>query len=180
MKRVLFFILIFGLMSRTVSACSCVMGTYDQLLYSYNNSDVIFSGMVTKIEDDPMCAVNQKPSVDTDPSYEIIQANDDSGCHVLVKLKVLEGFKGVDTSELTIDTGPLGDMCRYMFEENTEYLVYAILKDNQYFTMKCHRTGKLSSASSDLQALRETQLPDWDYQTWSEKYKPIDYWNLEK
>lgn len=114
------------------NACSCVpTGTPRQELAE---SDAVFSGKVIGV------------------SEESLQKR--------VILHVDSVWKGVEKSQVLVETHSQEPACGYPFAEGKRYLVYARVNDQGEFTTTiCSRTKLYSSAGEDLQALGKGNPP---------------------
>ncbi len=71
-----------------------------------------------------------------------------------VDLLVLESWKGVTTTSVTLDAGSAWGMCGYTFTLGGQYLIYASHSASGLSTNLCTRTNDLVSATTDLVYLR--------------------------
>jgi hypothetical protein len=117
-------------------ACSCVGGT--PLCQSFWTTDAVFSGEVISIASTP------------NPSGEQYLA------HRLVRLKVVDAFRGGVQGVVEVATGAGGGDCGYNFIQGMTYLVYAHVGKSGLSTSICSRTRVLSQAGEDLAYIRGT------------------------
>lgn len=101
-------------------------------------------------------AKKESKAVFTGKVLEIIENTDDS--YITVKLKVLNSWKGKLTNEITVLTGIDDGNCRYQFEVNKTYLVYAYngttySSEESFETTQCTRTTDVSEATEDIKLL---------------------------
>lgn len=115
-------------------ACSCVGGT--PLCQSFWTTDVVFSGEVISIGSTPNPYGGQYPA------------------HRLVRLKVLDAFRGGVQGVVEVATGAGGGDCGYNFIQGMTYLVYAHAGKSGLSTSICSRTRVLSQAGEDLAYIR--------------------------
>ena len=119
-----------------VYACSCIAPSDPKT--SLEESDAVFRGTVTKVEDGE--DINQNKSVVFD---------------------VKEIWKGENIVKLeSVQTGGNSAACGYEFVEGSEYVVYASEFENEYNVSLCSRTALVSDASTDIQELGEGQVPE--------------------
>lgn len=115
-------------------ACSCV-GTRPAC-QAFWDPGAVFSGKVLSIE----------PENRSEPRFG----------NRLVRFAVLEAFRGLSTSEVTISTGSGGGDCGYAFVAGESYLVYAYQAQGapSLSTGICGRTRPLSQADEDIAYMR--------------------------
>lgn len=71
----------------------------------------------------------------------------------LVLFDVKESWKGLNDSQVIVETDNSSSSCGYEFEDGKEYIVYANETDGRYEVTLCSRTELLSAASEDLDEL---------------------------
>jgi len=120
----------------SVWACSCAKPV--SVEEEYNRSVAVFAGEVTRIE------VKQKSL---------------KGTKLLVHFNVLQTWKGIEHSSVTVATGIGDGDCGYPFVKGKEYIVYAKETLNGLETVVCDRTKEIEHAEEDLGALGEGELP---------------------
>src|SRR5262245_47844921 len=73
----------------------------------------------------------------------------------VVRFSVEKAYKGVESPEISVQTGNGGGDCGYPFESGKRYLVYAYsIPNGKLGTGICSRTKPLSKASEDLDYLQ--------------------------
>lgn len=72
-----------------------------------------------------------------------------------VKMKVLQPFKGINSTYVKIDTGMGGGDCGFYFLKDQKYLVYAYRKDNALKTGICTRTKHFDNAQNEIKVLSQ-------------------------
>ena len=105
-------------------ACGCAASLEPlekQIQEAFTNSVTIFSGRVVEVKESP-----------ADKSKFI------------VKLKVVQSWKGAAKREIFITTAKENSMCGYFFEIGKKYLVYANGMKNDFFVENCSRTAVFS------------------------------------
>ena len=118
-----------------VYACSCIVP--DSPKNELQKYDTVFSGKVVNIDE-------QHPTTPMHSSMDPI----------IVTFDVDRIWKGlVDEHTITISTPQSSASCGYDFENNLEYIVYAINHENQLEVSLCSRTNLLSEATEDLEEL---------------------------
>lgn len=125
-------------------ACSC--GGRLSPPGAYNLASDVFRGKVIEISPPAMIVTRGK-----DGSVGVSYA----GTPGVVKLSVIESFKGSQGKEVKFDAGWGG--CFYPFVVGEEYLVYADREKGKLTTGQCDRTRPLSKASQDLKYIRGLQ-----------------------
>ncbi|MFC7441154.1 hypothetical protein [Laceyella putida] len=70
-----------------------------------------------------------------------------------VRVAVDTVWKGQKRQEIWIKTPPQEGMCRFDFQPDQEYLIYAKSNQGGLYTNLCFRTKRLADAGGDLQAL---------------------------
>src|SRR5690606_4011189 len=135
----LFSSLLLTALPSSVSACSCAVVSEPQT--SYNHAEAVFSGKVIDI-----------------------RRNNRSGYSPLkVYFEVKETWKGINETQVIINTGLGGGDCGVAFEVGKEYMVYAskssIYDTSGLSTTICTNTGLLSNAQADLDFLGEGEAP---------------------
>jgi len=125
------------LVTGSVTACSCAWA--GRPCTAVSKTDAVFTGRVTHIRELP--------------------AGDSVG--QLVRIEVLEAFKGVSDGNVEVMTGYGGSDCGIRLRNGEEYVVYASLdkKTHRLSTTICMRTRKLSEASEDIAYLRRMHDP---------------------
>ncbi|MEW6212244.1 MAG: hypothetical protein AB1631_28200, partial [Acidobacteriota bacterium] len=122
-------------------ACSC--GGRLSILGSYNLASDVFRGKVTGISPPASKVTRSKDGwVSVSPA----------GTPGVVKISVIETFKGSQGKEVQFDAG--WGSCDYPFEVGEEYLIYADRDSGKLDTDKCKRTRPISKASQDLKYIR--------------------------
>lgn len=133
--------------SGTASACSCIPpGPPEEEL---NESDAVFAGSVTTIEDRSSGGIVSSSR----PLY--------------VTFDVTETWKGPSNTMLTVITAASSASCGYPFQEGQKYLVYAYSRNDDLHVSLCSRTAPLSEAQQDLNALGPGTSP-------TDQPEPID------
>lgn len=157
MKRVvtILSVLIFGLTSKTVFACSCVGES--SVEGAYKNSDIVISGQVISLTDEYLPdSASIKEMIALGIPAEKIDKRLNGYYLKKVLIKVDRVFKGQTTSDtLTIYTGVGGGDCGYRFKAGQKYIIYGDTKSylsdfsknpdfpkgqNVYWTNICART----------------------------------------
>lgn len=123
-------------------ACSCVPLTdeplVEQVRKAKNESKAVFTGTVLKVTE-----------------------NLESG-YTIVNLKLINLWKGNLSKEITVLTGIHDGNCRYPFEVDKTYLVYA-RNGTMYSSLKslettiCQRTKDFSIAKTEIKALGKSK-----------------------
>ncbi|MEX1014049.1 MAG: hypothetical protein WDZ80_02730 [Candidatus Paceibacterota bacterium] len=126
------FVSLFALNTSSVSACSCIPPVPPT--EAIEQSSAVFSGLVTNLE-------NDEYSRDFNPNP------------VIVTVEVMDVWKGIDSSEVTLETARQSATCGYNFEEGEEYLIYAHGPNNDLSVSACSRTSLLSNAQNDIEEL---------------------------
>jgi hypothetical protein len=121
-------------------ACSCA--ELDSVKEAFEGSSAVFSGKVVEIVD-----ANKNKS---------IQSSADS---IKVLFEVEESWKGINQTQITVNTARSSDSCGYEFDLNKEYLVYANETNGTFNVSLCSRTTLLSLAEKDIQELGEGLKP---------------------
>ena len=119
------------------AACSCMFGGVAPC-QEYWKTDAVFAGTVVGIS---------KVTV-TDGNYKSEKR--------LVRLAVIEAFRGVQEARVEVITGWGGGDCGYAFEDGETYLVYAHRAENgkRLYTGICTRTRLFAEASEDIAYIR--------------------------
>ncbi|ALC91806.1 hypothetical protein AM500_19960 [Bacillus sp. FJAT-18017] len=80
---------------------------------------------------------------------------------------VIKSWKGLNESQVILDTGQGGGDCGFTFHEGTEYLVYASENVGRIYgdgssmvTTICDRTKEAASAGEDFKLLGEPTVPE--------------------
>jgi hypothetical protein len=117
----------------SVDACSCLRVT---ICDAYKMSPAIFVGTVLESKD-----------IEKDRAR-------------VYRFTVEQSYKGVEGTDIEVQTGMGGGDCGYSFTKGERYLVYAYFdkKTRTFHTNICSRTTPLSGAAEDLDFLRG--LPD--------------------
>lgn len=140
----------------TASACSCVEPRFPS--QAFQKSNAVFTGTVLRIVDeyDPIFSTLDRvlTAIGKQPYFWVR-----SGKYVgyRVYFHVHQSWKGVEKSNVMIDTGyGMGD-CGYSFTLSNDYLVYASypygIPDNYWVTSICSRNAEISAATTDLRYL---------------------------
>lgn len=172
MKRILTIIgvLVFGLSSNTIFACSCVgESTVED---AYNSSDIVVSGQVISTKDEYITdSARIKEMIALGISVDKVdkRLNGFSLKKVLIKIDTV--FKGPATSDtLIIYTGVGGGDCGYRFKAGQKYVIYGDAKSyfadfsknqdfpngqNVYWTNICTRTQEYNRTEiKELEKIR--------------------------
>lgn len=112
-----------------VSACVCLPRWTGPPCQAAWSVDAVFVGRVTEAQEVPKLYASQ------------------------FKLQVLEKFRGVSTTEVTVMTSARGN-CGVPFTVGTTFLVYASYQENTLWAESCSRTARLENAAVDLAYLR--------------------------
>jgi hypothetical protein len=124
----------------TASACSCA--ERPSVESEFNQSKMVFSGIVKDIEENKSLSGYATKSI---------------------LFEVTKTWKGIDETQVIVTTGQGGGDCGYNFVEGIEYVVYAnessMYADDVFSTGICDRTAELTSASEDLDILGEGKTP---------------------
>jgi hypothetical protein len=125
--------------SNGVEGCSCARG--GTVCSEYTGASAVFVGVVSEISRTP------------------IQIGEASQRGVflgkLVRFSVEQAYKGIQTPEVSVETGNGGGDCGYPFEAGERYLVYAYRASKGILgTGICSRTKLMSQASEDLDYLQ--------------------------
>lgn len=157
MRRVLTIlgILIFGLTSKTVLACSCIGESTVE--GAYKSSDIVVSGQVISTTDEYLpdsASIKEMVALGIPADKLDKRLNGFYLKKVLIKVETV--FKGQTTSDtLTIYTGLGGGDCGYKFKAGEKYVIYGNTKSyfadfsknqdfpngqNVYWTNICTRT----------------------------------------
>jgi len=130
------FISLFIFFPTHTSACSCA--ELPSALQELENSEAVFSGKVVAI-------------------------NESGARSKQVLFEVTNSWKGVEQTQIIINTGLGGGDCGIDFVEGVEYLVYAnestMYGKESLVSIICDRTNKLSSLQDDLIVLGEGNVP---------------------
>jgi len=118
---ILFITILLFQVNQVVSQCRCTPRTFSD---QYNNSNIVFSGIVTNI-------VRQ-------------------GSNNRVTFNVFRTFKGRSSNKLTVITSASTNACGYKFQKGSDYLVYTTRSGNDLKVDLCSRTSLLDNASYDL------------------------------
>ena len=112
-------------------ACTCVSFSFKE---EVKQSKVVFSGEVFSVE------------------YVLN--------HRVITFNVIDGWKGVDKSQLIVVTEALGEACGYEFLDAKKYLVFADLnpEDNQLYVSSCSRTKRIDDAVEDIKKLGQPKI----------------------
>lgn len=136
----------------SVNACSCAEPL--SVEESLEQAAAVFSGKVIRVK-------------------EKKQEHGFYGKSVL--FEVNEIWKGVEHSQIMIETGSGDADCGIHFKEGVEYLVYAYEDESKLKTYLCTRTKELSFAQDDLFVLGEGSLPVSDVDTATEQKSFLHY-----
>jgi hypothetical protein len=120
---------------QSAMACRCLAPKSGEEAWAA--ADAVFSGRVLK--------VTKKPTKDRYSTQ--------------VDFEVLEPWKGVNGSRLSVTTGQSAKDCGYPFKAGVRYLVFAF-DSNDLKTDKCTRTVELEVAKADLKDLKKKILKD--------------------
>lgn len=123
----------------TAYACSCAPPP--SVEEELERKTAIFSGKVIEI---------------SEPNNKIFKSSADP---VAVLFEVDTIWKGVDESQVIVQTAESSASCGFSFDLNTEYLVYAYGDEDDLQTGLCERTTPLTSAEEDLSILGEGKIP---------------------
>ncbi|MBA4496027.1 hypothetical protein ACFO25_15705 [Paenactinomyces guangxiensis] len=129
-----FFLLVYWLFPSPVHACSCVVpGPLEEELAE---SSAVFSGKVIRIDENKAKLKKE------------------------VVFKVNEIWKGVNETQIVVETPNQSGACGFDFVEGQEFLVYARANaDGKLKTTICSRTKAMSAAKEDLNALDKGKSP---------------------
>ena len=131
---------------KSAFACSCALP--DAPPIAFGRADAVFSGIVLWVND-----LNGIPLLrDVGRYWPRLYSLVPSGGRV--DLLVLESWKGVTTTSVTLDAGSAWGMCGYSFTLGGQYLIYASRSASGFSTNLCTRTNDLVSATTDLVYLR--------------------------
>jgi hypothetical protein len=132
-----------------VEACSCASG--ETLCDAYQKASAIFVGIT--LSDVPASSQHEVYALGKGKETVTWQEK-------LFRFSIEQSFKGIEGTEVEVQTGLDGGDCGYGFKKGERYLVYARFdsKTNRYHTSICSRTRLYSGASEDLDFLRG--LPD--------------------
>lgn len=86
-----------------------------------------------------------------------LDKNNDRTQFVLFEVK--ESWKGINQTQVIVQTDGNSSSCGYEFEGGKEYIVYANETDGTLTVTLCSRTELLSSASGDLEELGKGEEP---------------------
>ncbi len=136
----LFMVFMLFLKPVPVAACSCAMIPSPE--EGLSNSQVVFSGEVTKIKDNSRLL---------------------GGYGKTVLFNVKETWKGTNDAEIAISTGSGGGDCGIGFVVGQAYLVYANISDmyeeKSLSATICSPTKELGNATEDLAILGQGEVP---------------------
>jgi ketosteroid isomerase-like protein len=133
-------------------ACSCSNPALEgksveqQIAEAKERAAVIFSGKVVEIIGDK-------------------NSGDETSGEFEVKLNVLESWKGIAASRISVFTANSSSLCGYTFRVGESYLIYAHDFSNgkqKLETNICTRTRRLADAGEDLQVLQTGTAPNQD------------------
>jgi hypothetical protein len=133
-------VLFIGWLSGRADACMCSYGG-PPVCQAYADASAVFIGVVSEISE------TKRPGPSKGDFYP----------SKLVRLSVVEMFKGVAAPEIDIETGNGSGDCGYLFERGKRYLVYgygAPRSDQHMGTNICTRTKPIEQANEDLDYLR--------------------------
>ena len=138
-----------------VQACSCVEPSAPA--EAFTNSDAVFTGKVTAVSDNssPVIFLLDRllARVGLSPAY--LYSYRFWGYEIT--FAVLNSWKNVATTRVKVHTGTGGGDCGYLFNQGSDYLVYAYeWNDNENTglgTGICTRTSEISRATEDLSYL---------------------------
>ena len=152
-----------------VKACSCA--ELSSPVEAYMNADAVFTGKVTAVSDtsSPVIFLLDRllARVGLSPAY----AYSYRFWGYEITFAVLKSWKNVTTTGVKVLTGTGGGDCGYLFNQGSNYLVYAYeWNDNTntgFGTGICTRTSEISRATDDLTYLSAlptlTLTPVYDY-----------------
>ncbi len=91
-------------------------------------------------------------------SKEVFEVKDEYGVQPVVRVKFIVSrvWKGVEGTEVIVNTSGYNPACGFNFEKGKKYLVYAYpdrWKLNVFETNICNRTKELRSAARDLRVI---------------------------
>ncbi|PWT92497.1 MAG: hypothetical protein C5B54_03395 [Acidobacteria bacterium] len=119
--------------------CSCAQG--GTVCGDYASAAAVFVGVVSDIT---------RGSIRRDET-----SKEDLFFGKIVHFSVEQAYKGVESPEISVETGNGGGDCGYPFESGKRYLVYAYgIPKGKLGTGICSRTKPLSQASEDLDYIR--------------------------
>ncbi|MCS6800210.1 MAG: hypothetical protein NZ898_17100 [Myxococcota bacterium] len=113
-----------------VRACSCVARTDEQY---FQDADAVFEGHVLRLE--------RRPDV------------------LLVHLRVVRAWKGIDVEQVVVRTAPAGSICGLEVEPGRSYLVYADGAPGSLSASLCGGTRPIEHAGDALRQLGEGVVP---------------------
>ena len=155
MRNFLFFIaVVSGLLgtSQAVSACSC--GPPPSLLEALERADVVFTGTVIEIDEQPVEVEEEGDTFERPMSF--------------VKFKVNQSWRGVEGEETTILSLCDGFSCDYCFQPGKDFLFFGhmssnpLTDDEEEFpqSFACGRTDLLTSEPSEEEGLLGAYIND--------------------
>jgi len=139
---VLAVIVALALYPQIASACSCA--TQKTTEEAFVSATAVFSGRVIAIGGPSGCTIS-------------------SAAPTHVTFQVYEVWKGPEQSVIEITTELISASCGYEFAFGKSYLVYAYGEENDLKVSLCSRTGILSSATEDIQALGDSRASFCQY-----------------
>ena len=160
-------------------ACLCVADI--AISDHFAMHDAVFAGKIARIVDNYVPIFSTSDYVMYKLGYSTyffdhFARNDARRLEFSVFFKVINSWKGLDTSTIEVSTGRGGGDCGYSFLTNEEYLVYAShaygRPDGYWVTSTCSRTAELSNAADDflyLDALPTIQLKPAIAIFWTER-----------
>ena len=118
-------------------ACSCAARTPEQ---AFESASAVFEGQVTGIERS--------------------KAGPDGGApELLVTLRVVRAWKGVDHEQVTVLTAGDEAACGYRFQDGKSYLVYAPPGEPHLRVSLCSRTRPAAEAREEMDAMGVGVVP---------------------
>ena len=152
-----------------VQACSCVEPSAPA--EAFTNSDAVFAGKVTAVSDNssPVIFLLDRLLSRAGLSPAYLYSYRFWGYEIT--FAVLNSWKNVATTSVKVRTGTGGGDCGYLFNQGSDYLVYAYeWNDNESTglgTGICTRTSEISGATEDLSHLNSMPTlplaPVYDY-----------------
>jgi hypothetical protein len=118
--------------------CTCARGL--TVCDEYARATAVFVGVVSDIS---------RPRLSLDESNR-----GEAFLGKVVRFSVEQVYKGLESSEVSVQTGNGGGDCGYQFEAGKRYLVYCGSANGKLGTNICSRTKVFSEASEDLDYLR--------------------------
>ena len=126
--------------ARDASACSC--GPSGPPCQNAFQVDAVFAGTVTRVTPLPDDGPPLRPNEVRIPKT------------VRVEFSAVTGFRGLQSTRVSVFTAGSGPTCGYAFKEGESYLVYATRgPDGGLVTGICSRTRPLAEAADDLRFL---------------------------